>query len=421
MVQKFINRRFLSKNQTIFRIFLNTLTLKKADIMKKKILIVTEAALENPQAKPLSDLDRARVNGVYRTYENLMPHLQEKYDVDFLTPFSYGEEAGMIRAIWRRNTRFSAPMQKTIPLVVPSIKDMASRIEAIAPDFIHIATEGPLGIAALYCARKKGIQVSTAFHTNWQQYVTEQGFDIPFVPNAVAGRVVRKLLTVFHGKADATMAATNDLRHELIEWGMKQDKIHIVSRGIDTNIFHPYKDSPKDYILYVGRLAPGKGAERFCELETGSIPKVVVGTGPSEERIKATYPDVKFLGFAEGEQLARLYSGAKLFVLPSDTETFGMTVIEALACGTPVVALNRGGHQPILNADSGLGVMASDLQEAYDRAISDMGQFKSPEEMADLICKTRSWSQEAENFSSMMGEARNKTSEYLPDFTLAAA
>ncbi len=389
--------------------------------MKKKILIVTEAALENPQASPLSDLDRARVNGVYRTYENLMPHLKQQYDVEFLTPFSYGAQAGMIKAIWQRNTRFAAPMQKSIPLVVPSIKDMASRIEAIAPDFIHVATEGPLGIAALYCARKKSIPVSTAFHTNWQQYVTEQGFDIPFVPNAVAGKVVRKLLTVFHGKADATMAATSELRNELIEWGLSQDKIHIVSRGIDTNIFHPYDGSPKNYVLYVGRLAPGKGVERFCKMDTRNIPKVVVGTGPSEERFRAAYSNIKFMGFAEGEQLARLYSGAKLFVLPSDTETFGMTVIESLACGTPVVALNKGGHQPILNAASGLGVMAADLQDAYDHAISHMEEFKSPDVMAAFIRKTRSWSREAGNFVSMIGDAKKRSSECLPDFAFAAA
>lgn len=377
---------------------------------KEKLLIVTEAALENPSASPLSDVDQARINGVYRTYENLLPHLRGNYNVEFLTPFDYdGPERPLLRGVFNLNTPFAAPKQNSIRLVVPSRYDIERRMSRIAPDYIHIATEGPLGIAAMRYARRHNLPVSTAFHTNWQQYVMEDGFHVPLMPKALMGSVTKSLLMKFHRSAITTMAATSELKDELSGWGMDPSRIHIVSRGIDTDIFRLYPDNERaiaeDYVLYVGRLAPGKGVERFCELDTKGLMKVVVGTGPLAEKLKAQYPDILFTGFAQGETLARYYNSAKFFVLPSDTETFGMTVIESLACGTPVVALNKGGHQPILNAAEGLGVMNGDLQTAMNLAFEDPDQFLTKREMADYIAGTRSWAHEAEHFSDMLKSA----------------
>jgi len=382
------------------------------DRSKPTLLIVTEAALEKPDAQPLSDADKARVNGVFRTYQNLAPHLQDFYDVQFLTPFSYGgKERGWLRALFNRNTPFSLPQQPSIRMVLPSARDIAARMKEMAPQHVHVATEGPLGIRALLYCRRNNIPVTTAFHTNWQQYVIEDGFHVPGVPRRMAGKAAQSLLRVFHGSADATMAATPELREELGGWGLDTGRIHIVSRGIDTSTFKPHDgEAPVagDYVLNVGRLAPGKGVEKFCALDTGGLKKVVVGTGPLAEKLKAQYPDVHFAGFVQGAELTRYYSGAKLFVLPSDTETFGMTVMESLACGTPVVALDRGGHQPIVNAHAGLGVMKGDLQAAFNAAITNPGQFMPRAEIASFMHRTRSWGSEAVNFHGMIQSARKR-------------
>ena len=372
---------------------------------KTRLLIVTEAALENPQAVPLSAADTARVNGVYRTYENLLPHLKDRYHIDMLTPFDYpGEERRIVKGVIKRNTPFAAPGQATIRLVLPSADDMQARIDAMKPDIVHIATEGPLGHAAMACVRKNNVPVTTAFHTNWQQYVMEKGFHLPLVPKHVTAKGVQKLMTIFHRKAGGIMTATPELQGELEQWGLPRDRMYIVSRGIDPSIFRPYAKEiqSEKYILFVGRLAPGKGAERFCALDTGGVKKIAVGAGPLEQKLRAQFPDVEFAGFASGEKLARYYAGAEIFVLPSDTETFGMTVLESLACGTPVVALDKGGHRPILNAARGLGVMRSDLQEAFNVAVATREMLLPKERMASFIADTHSWNAEADRFGLMI-------------------
>lgn len=377
---------------------------------KERLLIVTEAALEHPDANPLSDADRERVNGVVRTYQNLRPHLEKMYDLQFLTPFDFpGDEQSPLKAILLGNTPFSMAPQKSVRLVLPTQVEMEYRMARIRPDHVHIATEGPLGIKAKAQCKREEIPFSTAFHTNWQQYLLEDGAKVPLIPPTLAAWTARKLMTAFHKSAQGTMAATEDLKQELVGWGLDPARIHIVSRGIDTDVFKPHpEDDKKDYVFCIGRVAPGKGVERFCTLDTGGLRKVVVGEGPSLAKIKAEFPNVEFAGFAQGEQLARYYSGARYFVMPSDTETFGMTVIESLACGTPVIALNRGGHQPILNDRHGLGVMRSELQQAFDNAIGYPEQFLDPETMATYIKATRSWEREAENFRTMVEASRQR-------------
>jgi glycosyltransferase involved in cell wall biosynthesis len=377
---------------------------------RKNLLIVTEAALENPDAVPLSPADKARVNGVVRTYQNLTPYLNHRYNVRFLTPFDYpGKEEEPHIAIFKRNTPFSLPQQPSIRLVLPSFKDMHQRMTAIKPGHVHIATEGPLGMKAMLYCRMNHLPVTTAFHTNWQQYVQEDGFNIPNVPKYISGPTTLAVMKAFHMSARGTMAATPELKQDLIKLGLDKKKIHLVSRGVDTKTFRCYADDERPvkdpYVLYVGRLAPGKGVERFCALNTPGFKKVVVGTGPSEDKLKRDFPQAHFAGFAQGVELAKYYSGAKFFILPSDTETFGITVIESLACGTPVIALDRGGHVPILSACSGLGVMLPDLQTAFDLAVRQSRMLLPPEALSLVIHETRSWEREAKNFDKMVRTA----------------
>ena len=381
---------------------------------KLNVLFVTEAALEHPEANPLSATDQKRVNGVVRTYQNLAPHLAENYNLHWLTPFNYSaQERGMRSAVFHQDTPFSVRAQKSIRLVVPSTADLDQRMAIIRPDHVHIATEGPMGWKALHYFKARGVPITTAFHTNWQDYAKEDEAKIRFVPKTLVSVSTQKLLAFFHRRADGTMAATTDLKGILTGWGLNAQKVHIISRGVDTDVFHPRTEEPqRDYVLYVGRIAPGKGVERFCKLDTKGLKKIVVGTGDLEGPLREQYPDVHFAGYQHGRALAEYYNGARLFVLPSDTETFGMTVTEALACGTPVVALDRGGHQPILNHREGLGVMRSDLQAAFDFAHDNPDQFMSPYEMAEYMRRERSWRAEAENFQRMVLASRSETFEY---------
>jgi glycosyltransferase involved in cell wall biosynthesis len=377
---------------------------------KPVLLIVTEAALENPDAVPLSPKDKERVNGVVRTYQGLHQHLEKLYDVHYLTPFDYPGEESKLRAAFRRNQPFNIPAQESIRLVVPSKKDLNKRIGELKPDHVHVATEGPLGLRAINYCKKHGISVSTAFHTNWQQYVQEEGFGVPGVPRKISAKATLAFLKRMHKKADAVMAATPELKEGLVDWGLESGKIHLVNRGIETTIFRPYKpeESPskEEYVVCIGRVSPGKGVEDFCNLDTKGIKKIVVGTGPLFDELKAKHPEVEFAGYKQGEDLAKYYAGAKLFVLPSETETLGMTVMESLACGTPVAALTRGGHKPILNGAAGLGVMKDKLQDAVDSALEHPEQFMPRDKIAAHAHQTMSWAHEAENFRDMAEAAK---------------
>ncbi|TAL27551.1 MAG: glycosyltransferase family 1 protein [Alphaproteobacteria bacterium] len=376
---------------------------------KPVLLIVTEAALEHPDAVPLSPADMERVNGVVRTYQGLDEPLKQFYDVRYLTPFDYPGEPKK-RGMLHHNRPFPVPQQKSLRTVFPSTRDMDKRIGDLKPAHVHIATEGPMGLRAMNYCKKHGISVSSAFHTNWQQYVKEEGFGIPGVPRDVAAKATLAFLKRFHKKADAVMAATPELKEGLVDWGLKGEKIHLVNRGVDTKIFRPYKpeESPskEEYIVCIGRVAPGKGVEDFCNLDTRGIRKIVVGTGPIFEELKAKHPEVEWAGYQQGANLGKYYAGAKLFVLPSETETLGMTVMESLACGTPVAALTRGGHQPIINAAPGLGVMKDKLQDAVDSALEHPEQFMPRDKIAAFAHKTMSWAHEAENFHDMAEAAK---------------
>ncbi len=377
---------------------------------KPILLIITEAALEHPEAVPLSPKDKERVNGVVRTYQGLHAPLEKYYDVRYLTPFDYPGKESKRRAVFHKNQPFNIPQQKSVRLVVPSQKNLEEKIGKLKPLHVHIATEGPLGFRAMKYCKKHGLSVSTAFHTNWQQYVKEDGFNVPGVPRKISAAATLAFLKDFHKKADAVMAATPELKQGLVDWGLRKDKIHLVNRGVDTAVFRPYQpeESPsqEEYVVCVGRVAPGKGVEDFCNLDTKGLKKIVVGTGPIFDELKAAHPDVEFAGYKQGADLAKYYAGAKLFVLPSETETLGMTVMEALACGTKVAALTRGGHQPILNAAKGLGVMKDRLQDAVDAALDHPENFMSRKDISAFAHKTMSWAHEADNFKTMADAAQ---------------
>lgn len=298
--------------------------------LPRKILIVTDAW--HPQ-----------VNGVVRSLERTAEELERRgITVGFITPNEF--------------KTVPMPGYDEIALSVTLPRAVYRKIEAAAADAIHIATEGPLGvIARRWCLRRK-VPFSTAYHTQFPEYLRAR---LP-VPLAASYAFLRW----FHGPATACLVGTPYLKGLLEQRGFTN--IALWPKGVDTTLFHPGKRSdlgyPRPVFLYVGRVAVEKNIEAFLKLDLPGT-KLVVGGGPSLDQLKRAYPSAIFLGPKVGEELARIYASADVFVFPSRTDTFGLVLLEALASGTPVAAFPVTGPIDVIGA-APVGVLDDDLRKA---------------------------------------------------------
>lgn len=338
-----------------------------------KILIVTDAW--EPQ-----------INGVVRTYQNLLAQLIKKgHEVKIIGPNSF--------------TSFPMPGYKEISLTFFPYRHLKRIIPDYNPDAIHIAVEGPLGWAARrWCINHKK-PFTTSFHTHFPDYVAKR---IPSVFGSKCRewckQICIKTVRHFHAPAKATFVATQSLEDQLRQWGFQQKMVRLV-RGVNTDVFHPgekilFKGYPSPVMLYVGRIAIEKNIEAFLNIQTTGT-KVVVGGGPDLDKLKSQYPHVIFAGLQQGHDLADHYRSADLFVFPSKTDTFGMVLIEALACGLPVAGYDVTGPKDIIN-EPFLGATHDNLQQAVDRALACTG---TKEERFDHIRRCYSWDEVADVFS----------------------
>jgi glycosyltransferase involved in cell wall biosynthesis len=252
------------------------------------------------------------------------------------------------------------------------------------PDAIHIATEGPLGLAARAYCLDQDLRFTTAYHTKFPEYLKAR-FGVPLAWSYAA---VRR----FHAKSSAVMVATATVRDELAAHGFK--RVVAWSRGVDIALFRsgcaPALDLPRPVFLYVGRVAAEKSLPAFLDLDLPGS-KLVVGDGHLLPQMKHRYPQVHFAGRQEGEALVRHYASADVFVLPSRTETFGLVLLEALACGLPVAALPVSGPLDVIG-DSGVGVLDWDLRAAAMRALA------IPRDMCRVYALRFSWRASIQQF-----------------------
>ena len=254
------------------------------------------------------------------------------------------------------------PTYPEIRLALTTPNHVARRLAEFAPDAIHIATEGPLGVMARGQCVARGWPFTTAYHTQFPAYVAKR----TRLPESVFWRYI----AWFHKPAARVMVATASIRAELAAHGVT--RAHTWSRGVDLVQFSP-APAPAEFAglgcpiqLYVGRVAVEKNVTAFLEgRHAGS--KVVVGDGPALAEMKLRYPQVLFLGRREGRALAGCYAGADVFVFPSRTDTFGLVMIESLACGTPVAAFPVAGPVDVLSETC--GAMADDLDRAIGAAL----------------------------------------------------
>jgi len=262
------------------------------------------------------------------------------------------------------------------------------RIEAFGAEAVHIATEGPLGqIARRYCL-KVGRPYSTSYHTRFPEYIGER---LP-LPLAWSYAAMRS----FHRPSGNVMVASESMRRELAARGF--GKLQLWSRGVDCDLFRPrdktFYSLPRPIFLSVGRVAVEKNLEAFLKLDLPGS-KVVVGDGPARAGLEKAYPEVVFAGARHGEELARHYAGADVFVFPSLTDTFGLVLLEALACGLPVAAFPVTGPNDVIGA-SGVGVLSRDLRQAA------LDALEIPPAACRAYAERFSWEASAETFLSYL-------------------
>ena len=323
-----------------------------------RLLIVTDAWF--PQ-----------INGVVRTLSTTRSKLIELgHEVEVIAPDRF------------RNV--PCPTYPEIRLALCTPGRVGRLIERLEPEAAHIATEGPLGWAARSWLRRRGLPFTSSFHTMFPKYLKLR-FGLP---EKVSFSGIRR----FHGGATATMYSTPTLRAMLEAQGF-ENLVRWV-RGVDTDLFTPGEPEPLPFErpiqLYVGRIAVEKSVEDFLALDTPGT-KVVVGDGPQRAELETKYPRVRFLGTRRGEALVRHYRAADVFVFPSRTETLGLVMLEALACGVPVAAYPVQGPLDVVG-DTGVGVLDVDLARAVTAAIGiDPG-----------LCRARamehSWDQSVREF-----------------------
>ena len=312
-----------------------------------------------------------QVNGVVRTYQNVCKYLESiGNDVEVIHP-------NLFRTV-------PLPTYPDIRLAVFPANKVAKLIENSHADALHIATEGPIGFAARnYCLKHK-LPFTTSFHTRFPEYIRLRA---P-VPLALSYSVVRR----FHGSAVRTLSPTDSQTRALKERGFKN--VVTWCRGVDSTIFKPWQknlfDLPRPIFAYMGRVAVEKNIEAFLKLDLPGS-KVVIGDGPDLEKLQKRYDKVHFTGMKHGKELAENVSSADVFVFPSLTDTYGVVMLEAMACGLPVAAFPVQG--PVDVVKNGItGVLDEDLGKAAIAASK-----LNPQDCIDFA-STRTWRETAQTF-----------------------
>ena len=304
--------------------------------MQKTILIVTDNLYD-------------QINGVVTTYKNIEAcAIRDNYRVVYLDP-------GRFRY-------FDCPGYNEVKIALP--RNVGAILEEIRPDHIHIATEGPVGLRVRQYLDKHGYRYNTAYHTKFPEGLRK----LFGIPEAITWPLVRW----FHKHSGKVLTTTESMVQELRAHGFDGEIIPW-TRGVDRDIFNPVQRtktlSNGPILVCVSRVSKEKNLDDFCKLDYPNAIKIMVGDGPYRKDLEARYPDVQFVGFKTGTELAKYYAMADVFVFPSRWETFGIVMIEAMACGTPVAAYPCQGPEDVI--DEGVtGCMNENLKQAVSDALT---------------------------------------------------
>lgn len=332
----------------------------------------------------ISDAWHPQVNGVVRTYEYLCRELEKNgYQVDVISPSNFAITMPM-------------PFYPEIKLAIKPYKRLKRLIKDYNPDRIHIATEGPLGWAARKFCLKNKIVFTTCYHTQFPDYVAKRfAWLIPSLYDRVHKLAIKSVRN-FHAPSAAIMVATKSLEKQLLDWKFLTP-IKPLTRGVDTSIFFPadkkiFKDLKAPIALYVGRIAIEKNLEEFLKMDWDGS-KVLVGDGPIRQELENKYPHALFVGKKTGQELADHYRSSDVFVFPSKTDTFGIVLIEALACGLPIAAYDVMGPKDIIT-ESYMGELSDDLSKAAKSAT----KLSDKNKLYEHVKNNYSWEKASKQF-----------------------
>src|SRR6476660_982881 len=327
----------------------------------------------NKQMKILvaTDAWHPQVNGVVRTLGSLKRAAGNLgATIDFLSPEGFPS--------------FPVPTYPGLRLALPSRRRIAERIDTARADAIHVATEGPIGLAVRSYCRRRGRPFTTSYTTRFPEYIS--------VRSPIPQEWIYAALRRFHGAAAVTMVATPSLMSELRARGFTN--LGMWTRGVNVDLFRPDRaidlGFARPIFMTVGPVAIEKNLEAFLSLDLPGS-KVVIGEGPQRAELQRRYPKARFLGEKTGKDLTSHLAAADVFVFPSRTDTFGVVQLEALACGTSVAAFPVTGPLDVI-ADHPVGALDSDLRSACIRALG------ISRETCRSFALERSWENSARQF-----------------------
>lgn len=318
-----------------------------------------------------TDAWHPQVNGVVRSLEHLAQEAPAfGAEIAFLTPDAFHT--------------VPMPTYREIRLAFALPWRVRRMIDDLKPDFIHIATEGPIGLSTRHVCLADGHVFTTSYHTRFPEYLAARA---P-VPERWSYAAIRR----FHNAGAATMVSSPTLERDLAARGFRN--LMRWSRGVDADVFRPRAQRPHAFpgpvFLYVGRVSVEKNIEAFLSLDLPGT-KVIVGDGPARAQLAARYPQAHFLGVKTGDELAAVYASADVFVFPSVTDTFGIVLLEALASGLPIAAFPVMGPVDVVG-DSGTGALDHDLRAAA------LSALEIPRDLCRSHALTFNWRASARQF-----------------------
>jgi glycosyltransferase involved in cell wall biosynthesis len=308
--------------------------------MSKTILIITDNVPD-------------QINGVVRTFQNLEDHAsRDGYRVVYIDPGQF--------------PNFACPGYPEVRLCWPH--GISKKIKAIQPDFIHIATEGPVGLFARWWCERNSVPYNTSYHTDFPEFLKTM-YRVP-------KRLTYWYLRWFHKNSHRVLVTTKTIEADLAAHGF--ERMVVWTRGVrrDLTPSWPRTLSMKPRLLNVGRVSAEKGLDKLVEFDPEEYNLIVVGDGPYMGRAQELLPNALFVGYKSGQDLVDWYAQTDVFVFPSQADTFGLVIIEAMAQGTPVAAFPVQG--PIDIIENGVnGYMSWDLEEAVSQCLTlDREQVK---------------------------------------------
>jgi glycosyltransferase involved in cell wall biosynthesis len=306
--------------------------------------------VEHPRILIATDNLRDQINGVAITFKHLdAMSKQHGYSMHFVDPSQF--------------SHFALPSYKEVKLAFPY--GIGRKIQDIRPDYIHIATEGPIGLATkMYCDRN-GLKYNTSYHTKFPEYMKSlHGIPVSWT---------YAYLRWFHKHSGVVMTTTSSMKSLLLENGFKENVIEW-TRGVDVSQLEGLERKPNGSVLFVGRVSKEKNLEELLVLQD-KYNIVIVGDGPDRIHLEKKYTKAKFVGYKTGKELFQYYLDASVFCFPSKTDTFGIVIVEAMSAGTPVAAFPVIG--PIDVVENGkTGFLDDNLEIAIEKCFA-LGRIHS--------------------------------------------